>query len=123
LLLSVMTAAAQDRILVFTGVAGRSPTEEIAALFEIKTGIKAETEFGGSGYVLSQKNLIDYIGSCEKTDTAISLKQADTVIGWHVFEYLKSSGIVTEELYKSVTGLAGVVASKAFKFSAEGLAT
>jgi len=178
-----MTAAAQDRILVFAGAASRPPTEEIAAIFEKKTGIKVETVFGGSGYVLSQmklvkqgdiyfpgssdymekakregdvfsetekavvylvptinvqkgnpqnihtlrdllrpglkvaianpegvcvgayaveiientfnpgqkaafrKNLINYTGSCEKTATAISLKQADAVIGWHVFEH------------------------------------
>lgn len=183
LLLSVMTAAAQDRILVFAGAASRPPAEEIAVLFEKKIGIKVETVFGGSGYVLSQmklakqgdiyfpgssdymekakregdvfsetekavvylvptinvqkgntqnihtlrdllrsglkvaianpegvcvgayaveiientfnpgqkaafrKNLINYTGSCEKTATAISLKQADAVIGWHVFEH------------------------------------
>jgi molybdate transport system substrate-binding protein len=34
-----------------------------------------------------KKNLINYTGSCEKTATAISLKQADAVIGWHVFEH------------------------------------
>jgi molybdate transport system substrate-binding protein len=52
-----MTAAAQERILVFAGAASRPPTEEIAALFEKKTGIKVETVFGGSGYVLSQMKL------------------------------------------------------------------
>jgi molybdate transport system substrate-binding protein len=183
LFISVITAAAQDRILVFAGAASRPPTEEIAAIFEKKTGIKVETVFGGSGYVLSQmklarqgdiyfpgssdymekakkdgdvfpetekiivylvpvinvqkgnphnihtmgdltkpglkvaianpegvcvgayaveiiekvfsleektafrKNLINYTGSCEKTATAISLKQTDAVIGWHVFEH------------------------------------
>ncbi|MBN2319982.1 MAG: molybdate ABC transporter substrate-binding protein [Acidobacteria bacterium] len=183
LFISVMAAAAQDGILVFAGAASRPPTEEIAAIFKKKTGIKVETVFGGSGYVLSQmklakqgdiyfpgssdymekakregdvfsetekavvylvptinvqkgnpqkirtlpdllkpglkvaianpegvcvgayaveiiekiftpgqkaafrKNLINYTGSCEKTATAISLKQADAVIGWHVFEH------------------------------------
>jgi hypothetical protein len=36
LLLFVMTGAAQDRILVFAGDAGRPLTEEIAAIFEKK---------------------------------------------------------------------------------------
>ncbi len=33
-----------------------------------------------------QSNLVNYTGSCAKTATAISLKQADAVIGWRVFE-------------------------------------
>jgi len=32
-------------------------------------------------------NLANYTGSCSKTATAISLKQADAVIGWRVFEH------------------------------------
>lgn len=32
------------------------------------------------------KNLVNYTESCEKTATAISLKMADAVIGWRVFE-------------------------------------
>ena len=32
-------------------------------------------------------NLLNYTESCEKTATAISLKQVDAVIGWSVFQY------------------------------------
>ncbi|MFN3921940.1 MAG: molybdate ABC transporter substrate-binding protein, partial [Caldimicrobium sp.] len=34
-----------------------------------------------------RKNLINYTESCEKTATAISLRAADAVIGWRVFQY------------------------------------
>lgn len=184
-------ASAQEKLLVFSGAASKPPTEEAAALYEKKTGIKVELIFGGSGYVLSQmklskqgdiyfpgssdymevakregdvfpetekvivylvpainvqkgnphhiktladlirpglkvaianpegvcvgayaveiieknlnpdqkalfrKNLINYTGSCEKTATAISLKQADAVMGWRVFQYWDPERIET----------------------------
>ena len=40
-------------------------------------------------------NLINYTESCEKTATAISLKQADAVIGWQVFEHWDTEHIET----------------------------
>lgn len=45
-----------------------------------------------------KKNLINYTGSCEKTATAISLKQADAVIGWSVFEHWDPDRIQTVPL-------------------------
>lgn len=45
-----------------------------------------------------KKNLINYTGSCEKTATAISLKQADAVIGWRVFEHWDPERIETVPL-------------------------
>lgn len=185
------SAGAQERLLVFAGAASKPPTEEAAALYEKKSGVKVELVFGGSGYVLSQmkltkqgdiyfpgssdymeaakrdgdvfpeterivvylvpainvqkgnphrieklsdltrpglkvaianpegvcvgayaveiiekeftpeqkaafkKNLVNYTGSCEKTATAISLKQADAVIGWRVFQYWDPERIET----------------------------
>jgi molybdate transport system substrate-binding protein len=187
-------AVAQHKLLVFAGAASKPPTEEAAALYEKKTGIRVEVVFGGSGYVLAQmkltkqgdiyfpgssdymelakrdgdvlpetekrivylvpainvqkgnphnirtlkdltkpglkvaianpegvcvglyaveiiekeltgeqkeafkKNLINYTGSCEKTATAISLKQADAVIGWSVFEHWDPERIQTVPL-------------------------
>ncbi|MBC7196284.1 MAG: extracellular solute-binding protein, partial [Deferribacterales bacterium] len=183
--------SAEERLLIFAGAASKPPTEEVAKLFSEKYGVKVETVFGGSGYVLSQmilgkmgdlyfpgssdfmeiakrkgvvfpetekyvvylvnainvqkgnpkniktlkdltkpglkvaianpegvcvgtyaveiieknfteeekqqfrKNLINYTGSCEKTATAISLKAADAVIGWRVFEYWDPERIET----------------------------
>jgi molybdate transport system substrate-binding protein len=46
-----------------------------------------ENTFNSVQKAAFRKNLINYTGSCEKTATAISLKQADAVIGWHVFEH------------------------------------
>lgn len=45
-----------------------------------------------------KRNLINYTGSCEKTATAISLKQADAVIGWRVFQYWDPERIETVPL-------------------------
>ncbi|MDQ7784663.1 MAG: molybdate ABC transporter substrate-binding protein [Desulfomonilaceae bacterium] len=48
-----------------------------------------------------RKNLINYTESCEKTATAISLKAADAVIGWRVFQYWDPERIETVPLEKS----------------------
>lgn len=48
-----------------------------------------------------KKNLINYTESCEKTATAISLKAADAVIGWRVFQYWDPERIETIRLKKS----------------------
>lgn len=45
---------AEDRLLIFAGSASKAPTEEATKLFSEKYGVKVETIFGGSGYVLSQ---------------------------------------------------------------------
>ena len=48
-----------------------------------------------------KKNLINYTESCEKTATAISLKAADAVIGWRVFEHWDPERIETVPLKPS----------------------
>jgi molybdate transport system substrate-binding protein len=196
--LGMMLAAANARgaesLLVYAGAASKPVTEEIARLYEQKTGTRVDLVFGGSGYVLSQmklagqgdiyfpgssdymekakrdgqvwaeterilmylapainvargnplrihglkdllrpdvkvaianpetvcvgvyaveiieqqftadekaalrRNLINYTESCEKTATAISLKMADAVIGWSVFEYWDPERIETVPL-------------------------
>lgn len=52
-----LSLLAQGRLLVFAGAASKPPTEELAKLYEQKTGIKVEVMFGGSGFVLSQMRL------------------------------------------------------------------
>jgi molybdate transport system substrate-binding protein len=194
LLLSSIPVLAQEKLLVFAGAASKPPTEEVAAQYEKKTGVKVDLVFGGSGYVLAQmklskqgdiyfpgssdymeiakrdgnvfadtekiivylvpainvqkgnphnikklidltkpginvaianpegvclgvyaveiiekeftadekeafkNNLINYTSSCEKTATAISLKQADAVIGWGVLEHWDPERIETIKL-------------------------
>lgn len=200
LFLGVLAAAlpgrAAEKLLVYAGAASKPPTEEVAKLYEQKTGVRVEVVFGGSGYVLSQlkltkqgdiylpgssdymekakrdgdvlaeaekvivylapainvqrgnphhihalkdlltpglkvaianpegvcvgvyaveiiekqftaaekeafrHNLINYTESCEKTATAISLKMADAVIGWSVFEHWDPTRIETVPLLK-----------------------
>jgi len=48
---------AADSLMVFAGAASKPPTEEAAKAFEVKTGVKVDVIFGGSGYVLSQMML------------------------------------------------------------------
>lgn len=48
-----------------------------------------------------RKNLINYAESCEKTATAISLKAADAVMGWRVFEHWDAQRIETVPLKPS----------------------
>jgi len=47
-----------------------------------------------------RKNLVNYTESCEKTATVISLKAADAVIGWRVFQYWNPERIQTIPLKK-----------------------
>jgi molybdate transport system substrate-binding protein len=46
-----------EELLVFAGAASKPPTEEVAKVFEAKTGVKVYLTFGGSGFVLSQMTL------------------------------------------------------------------
>jgi molybdate transport system substrate-binding protein len=57
-----------------------------------------EKEFTASEKASFQRNLINYTESCEKTATAISLKMADAVIGWTVFEHWDPERIETVRL-------------------------
>lgn len=59
-----------------------------------------ENEFTPAEKAAFKKNLINYTGSCAKTATAISLKQADAVIGWRVFQYWDPERIETIPLPK-----------------------
>jgi molybdate transport system substrate-binding protein len=54
-----------------------------------------ENNFTPEEKALFMKNLINYTESCEKTATAISLKAADAVIGWRVFEHWDPTRIET----------------------------
>jgi len=50
-------AAAEERLLVLTGAAGKPPMEELAAAFQKKTGIVVDLSVNGSGVLLSQLKL------------------------------------------------------------------
>jgi molybdate transport system substrate-binding protein len=57
-----------------------------------------EKAFSPAEKAAFRKNLANYAESCEKTATAISLKMADAVIGWRVFEHWDPARIETIRL-------------------------
>jgi len=48
-----------------------------------------------------KKNLVNYTGSCSKTMMAISLKAADAVLGWSVFQFWDPKTVETIPLRKN----------------------
>jgi molybdate transport system substrate-binding protein len=57
-----------------------------------------ERQFTAEEKAAFRRNLVNYTESCEKTATAISLKMADAVIGWSVFESWDPARIETVPL-------------------------
>ncbi|GAB4324713.1 MAG: molybdate ABC transporter substrate-binding protein [Candidatus Sumerlaeia bacterium] len=76
-----------------------------------------EKEFSPSEKAAFKKNLVNYTGSCEKTATAISLKQADAVIGWRVFQYWEPERIETIPLPKGQIPRVGYIPIAISKFT------
>jgi molybdate transport system substrate-binding protein len=64
-----------------------------------------------------KKNLVNYTESCEKTATAISLKAADAVIGWEVFQYWDPERIETIPLKKNEIARIGYIPIAISKFT------
>jgi molybdate transport system substrate-binding protein len=57
LLFTSAAVSGSERLLAYVGAASKPPTEEVAKLYQEKTGVKVDLVFGGSGYVLSQMRL------------------------------------------------------------------
>lgn len=64
-----------------------------------------------------KQNIRNYTGSCEQTATAISLKLADAVIGWRVFQYWDPERIETIPLPKEQITHIGYIPIAIAKFS------
>ncbi|MCS6849855.1 MAG: molybdate ABC transporter substrate-binding protein [Gemmataceae bacterium] len=64
-----------------------------------------------------RRNLINYTESCEKTATAISLKMADAVIGWSVFEHWDPKRIDTVPLPKDQVPRIGYISVAVSRFT------
>jgi molybdate transport system substrate-binding protein len=62
-------------------------------------------------------NIRNYTGSCEQTATAISLKLADAVIGWRVFQYWNPERIETIPLPAAQIPRVGYIPIAVSKFS------
>lgn len=59
-----------------------------------------EREFTPAQKEAFRRNLVNYTESCEKTATAISLRMADAVLGWSVFEHWDPDRIETIPLHQ-----------------------
>jgi molybdate transport system substrate-binding protein len=66
-----------------------------------------------------RKNIVNYTESCEKTATAISLKAADAVIGWRVFQYWDPERIETMPLRKEEIIRIGYIPIAISKFATD----
>lgn len=64
-----------------------------------------------------KQNIKNYTGSCEQTATAISLKLADAVVGWRVFQYWDPERIETIPLPKEQIPRIGYIPIAISKFS------
>lgn len=76
-----------------------------------------EKEFTRDEMTAFRKNLVNYTESCEKTATAISLKMADAVIGWSVFEHWDPERIETVRLPKEQIPRIGYIPVAVSKFT------
>ncbi len=76
-----------------------------------------ENEFTEVEEAAFQRNLVNYTESCEKTATAISLKMADAVIGWSVFEHWDPKRIQTIPLRAEEIQRIGYIPIAVSKFS------
>lgn len=76
-----------------------------------------EKNFSPDEKAAFKANLANYTGSCEKTATAISLKQADAVLGWRVFQYWDPERIETITLPKEQIPRIGYIPIAIAKFS------
>jgi molybdate transport system substrate-binding protein len=64
-----------------------------------------------------KRNIVNYAESCEKTATVISLKMADAVIGWSVFEHWDPERILTIKLPASQIPRIGYIPIAISKFT------
>lgn len=64
-----------------------------------------------------KQNIKNYTGSCEQTATAISLKLADAVIGWRVFQYWDPERIETVPLPREQIQRIGYIPIAISKYS------
>jgi molybdate transport system substrate-binding protein len=68
-----------------------------------------ELNLSASEKAAFKANLLNYTESCDKTATAISLKQVDAVLGWSVFEKWDPDNIETIALPASVIPRVGYI--------------
>lgn len=78
-----------------------------------------EKNFTAEERAAFRRNLVNYTESCEKTATAVSLKAADAVIGWEVFQYWDPERIETIPLKKHEIARIGYIPIAISKFTTD----
>lgn len=78
-----------------------------------------EKNFTAKERAAFRRNLVNYTESCEKTATAVSLKAADAVIGWEVFQYRDPERIETIPLKKHEIARIGYIPIAISKFTTD----
>jgi molybdate transport system substrate-binding protein len=96
-------------------VAIASPDAVCVGLYAVEI---IEKNFKADEKAAFRKNLVNYAESCEKTATAISLKAADAVIGWSVFQHWDPDRIETVSLKKGEIARVGYIPIAISKFTA-----
>ncbi|MEW6078184.1 MAG: molybdate ABC transporter substrate-binding protein [Thermodesulfobacteriota bacterium] len=76
-----------------------------------------EHQFTPAEKKIFRRNLINYTESCEKTATAISLKMADAVLGWSVFEHWDPEHIETVRLPRGMIPRIGYIPIATSRFT------
>ena len=95
-------------------VAIANPEGVCVGLYAVET---IEKEFSAADKAAFKRNLVNYMESCEKTATAISLKTVDAVIGWSVFQHWDPARIETIPLKKSEISRIGYIPVAISSFS------
>lgn len=95
-------------------VAIANPEGVCVGLYAVET---IEKVFTPNEKAAFRRNLVNYTESCEKTATAISLKAADAVIGWSVFQYWDPQRIETVPLKKYEISRIGYIPVAVSKFT------
>jgi molybdate transport system substrate-binding protein len=97
-------------------VAIASPDSVCVGLYAVEI---IEKNLGTHEKAAFRKNIVNYTESCEKTATAISLKAADAVIGWRVFQYWDPERIETIPLRKEEVIRIGYIPIAISKFTVD----
>ena len=112
LLLNISCQKKQKTILFLSGAGMKVPVQEIAANFEKETGIKVQTQFGGSSilrdYILNFKTGDVFLPGDKKNLDILSEKglvKNRSFIAWHIVAILVSPEAKTR--IKGLNDLAG----------------
>ncbi len=97
-------------------VAIANPEQVCVGMYAVEIVEKNLSPSGKRGF---RENLVNYTESCEKTANVISLKAADAVLGWRVFQYWDPERIETVYLKPAEIPRIGYIPIAISKFAHE----